>query len=180
MDCRTGLTRAWAEAYTRSSSSLDLPRREFLKSMVAMPVAAQAPDAKPAPAPRQLLESFDYSGVRLLHGRFLDQYRETRDFYLELSEEYAVHGFRVLVGLRAPGRNPDGWCKSGIGLVFGQWLSGMARMAKATADAALRDMAVGMMTAWAQCFERKGQPGARYPFGETLCGLLDPHLYADL
>ena len=56
----------------------------------------------------------------------------------------------------------------------------MVRMAKATADTAIRDKAVRMMTAWAQCFERTGQPGAHYPFDKTFCGLLDLHLYADV
>jgi uncharacterized protein len=154
--------------------STDLPRRRFLKSMAALPAALAA---SPAPAPRPVIESFDYSGVRLLPGRFLDQYRETRDFYLGLPEDNAVHGFRVQAGLPAPGRNPGGWCSAGTGIVFGQWLSGMARMSKATGDTALRDKAVRMMTAWAQCFEKSGQAGAHYPFDKTFCGLLDLHLY---
>jgi uncharacterized protein len=147
-------------------------------SVTAVPATAAALGASAAPGPRPVLESFDYAGVRLLPGRFLDQYRATREFYLGLSEDNAVHGFRVQAGLPAPGRNPGGWCSSGTGLVFGQWLSGMARMAKATDDTALRDKAVRMMNAWAVCFQRTGQPGAHYPFDKTFCGLLDLHLYA--
>ncbi|MGC4055119.1 MAG: glycoside hydrolase family 127 protein [Paludibaculum sp.] len=154
----------------------DPTRRHFLKSVAAVPGAAVLASANAGQRP--VLECFDYTGVRLLPGRLLDQYRATRDFYLGLSEDNALHGFRTQAGLPAPGRNPGGWCSSGTGLVFGQWLSGMARMAKATNDTALRDKAVRMMGAWAQCFERTGQPGAHYPFDKTFCGLLDLHLYA--
>ncbi|MBS1874443.1 MAG: glycoside hydrolase family 127 protein [Acidobacteria bacterium] len=156
----------------------DLPRRGFLKSLAALPAAASALADNAAAPVRPLLESFDYSGVRLLPGRLLDQYRTTRDFYLNLSEDDAVHGFRVQAGLPAPGRHPGGWCSSSTGLVFGQWLSGMARIARATGDSDLRDKAVRMMRAWAQCFDKTGQAGAHYPFDKTLCGLLDLHLYA--
>lgn len=153
---------------------MDVLRRGFLKSLAAVP----ARHANPAGSPRPVIESFDYSGVRLLPGRLLDQLRATRDFYFGLSEENAVHGFRAQAGLPAPGRNPGGWCKSGTGLVFGQWLSGMARIAKATGDTDLRDKAVRMMKAWAECFERSGDAGAHYPFDKTFCGLFDLHLYA--
>jgi hypothetical protein len=54
----------------------------------------------------------------------------------------------------------------------------MARIAKATGDADLRDKAVRMMKAWTECFERSGDAGAHYPFDKTFCGLFDLHLYA--
>ena len=145
--------------------------------MMAVPLAVSAVNAQEAPPSRVRLEAFDYSGVRLLPSRFRDQYQATRDFYLALPDNDLVHGFRVQAGLPAPGNNLDGWCRTTTEGVFGQWLSGMARMAKATDDTAMRDKAAKLMTAWAQCFEKTGSVGGHYAFDKTFCGLLDLHLY---
>jgi DUF1680 family protein len=145
--------------------------------MMAVPLAASAADTRQTPSSRVRLEAFDYSGVRLLPSRFRDQYQATRDFYLALPNDDLVHGFRVQAGLPAPGKHLDGWCRTTTEGVFGQWLSGMARMAKATGDAALRDKAASLMTGWAQCFEKTGGVAGHYSFDKTFCGLLDLHLY---
>jgi DUF1680 family protein len=155
----------------------DLPRRGFLQSMMAVPLAVSTVNAQEAPPSRVRLEPFDYSGVRLLPSRFRDQYQATRDFYLALPDDDLVHGFRVQAGLPAPGKHLDGWCRASTEGVFGQWLSGMARMAKAAGDSAMRDKAAKLMTAWAQCFEKTGGVGGHYSFDKTFCGLLDLHLY---
>jgi uncharacterized protein len=165
-------------AYNRGVSATDPHRREFLRVFAAAGAAAKALEAEPAQVQSPVIESFEFTGVQLLPGRFLDQYTATKEFYLGLSEDNALHGFRAQAGLPAPGRNPGGWCASGTGLVFGQWLSGMARMSKATGDTAMRDKAVRMMNAWAECFQRTKQPGPHYPYDKTLCGLLDLYLYA--
>jgi len=63
--------------------------------------------------------------------------------------------------------------------VFGQWLSGMARMYKATGDTAIRDKAVLLMTEWAKTVTPEGDCRMRhYPFEKLTCGLIDMKLYA--
>ena len=152
-----------------------LPRRDFLSALAALPVAAAAASAAPSPAPR--LESFDCSGVRLLPGRFHDQFMATRDVYLGLPEDNLVHGFRSAAGLPAQGKPLDGWCTKDSSVVFGQWLSGMARMSKTLGDTALRDKSIRLMEAWAQCFDKNGELHGHYPFDKFFCGVLDIHLH---
>ena len=153
-----------------------MQRRQFVRTLISAPLAFGAA-AQPAPRPR-VLESFEYSGVRLLPGRLLRQYEATKAFYKALPDDDLVHGFRRQAGLPAPGKGLDGWCRSTSEVVFGQWLSGMARMAKATADPALKAKAARLMNAWAECFAKTGNCGGHYGFDKTFCGILDLHLYA--
>ena len=155
----------------------DLRRRGFLQAIMSVPLGVSALNAQPTRPSPVRLESFDYSGVRLLPGRFHNQYEATRDFYLALAEDDLVYGFRVQAGLPAPGKPLDGWCRTSTAGVFGQWLSGMARMAKATGDRTMGDKAVRLMGMWAQCFEKTGRVGGHYAFDKFFCGLLDIHRY---
>ncbi len=156
----------------------NLPRRGFLQSVISVPFAVSAANAAQAgPPSRVRLESFDYSGVRLLPSRLRDQYQATRDFYAALPDDDLVHGFRVQAGLPAPGKPLDGWCRTTTEGVFGQWLSGMARMAKTTGDRGLREKSAKLMSAWAQCFQKNSRVGGHYAFDKFFCGLLDLHLY---
>ena len=50
----------------------------------------------------------------------------------------------------APGPRWVAGARRTAALVFGQWLSGMSRMSRATGDSALRDKAVGLLTEWAK------------------------------
>ena len=79
-------------------------------------------------AARILIEAFDYRGVSLRSSRWRGQVYAAREFYLGLSDDDILHGFRAAAGLPAPGRPLGGWCKENSSSVFGQWLSGMARL----------------------------------------------------
>ena len=112
---------------------MKMPRRDFLK---AAPVAtfALVQTARgvelPTPAPRARikLEPFDYQGVRLRESRWQKQYQAARDFWLGLSEDDILLGYRQAAGLPAPGKPLDGWCRVNSSTVFGQWLSGLSRL----------------------------------------------------
>jgi len=80
------------------------------------------------------LQPFNYEGVRLLEGRLKKQLTETRDFYLAIPDDDILKGFRQQAGLPAPGEDMGGWCSKDTSVVFGQWLSGMARLSRATGD----------------------------------------------
>lgn len=76
---------------------------------------------------KTVLETFDYRGVHLLPSIFSRQMERTRDVYFGLSNEDVLHGFRSQAGMPSPGQNMTGWCSKTCTVVFGQWLSGMAR-----------------------------------------------------
>ncbi len=164
----------------------DVPRRVFLKTVPAAAFALQAATngaeaASPAPAggavPR--LEPFDYQGVRLRPSRWQRQVQAGRDFYLGISDDDILHGFRAAAGFPAPGRPLGGWCGKDSSTVFGQWLSGMARMYRATGDTAMRDKALGLVAGWIRTIRPDGDTGMRhYPFDKVVCGLVDLQKYA--
>jgi len=164
-----------------------MTRREFLKTPAAAHLAAQAGRAgRPASlrsAGRNLLDPFDYQGVRLGQSRWEAQYRSARAFYLGVSDDDILHGFRVAAGHPAPGRPLGGWCQSDSYTVFGQWLSGMSRMFRATGDDALREKAVRLFWEWARTIGPDGNAGdarlGHYRFDKLVCGLVDLAVYAE-
>lgn len=162
-----------------------LSRREF---MVAAPAAAwvmarSASHGVPRPAgstSRVLIEPFDYSGVRLLSSRWQQQYHSARDTYLGISNDNILKGFREAAGLPAPGHTLGGWCEKDSATVFGQWLSGMARMFRSTGDEAMRDKAATLMTEYAKTVKPDGECSLRhYTYDKLVCGLVDMKKYAD-
>ncbi len=141
------------------------------------------------------LETFGYVGVRLLPSFFAQQMERTRDRYFEMSNDDILKGFRERAGMKAPGFGLDGWCSKTSAVVFGQWLSGMARMSSALNDAELRNKAIVLADEWAKTTQPQatptreksvsGQP-TRSPYGmdtysyeKTMCGLVDLALYAN-
>lgn len=135
-----------------------------------------------SPGPKVFLEPFNYQGVRLLDGMLRKQYLATREHYYDLPDDDILKGFRKRAGLPAPGNDLGGWCRNDASAVFGQWLSGMARMYKATGDAAIRDKAAHLMSGWANTtqadglfFSTKETPAdhSHYVFDKTVCGLVD-------
>lgn len=158
---------------------MNLPRRRFLQSVAGAPLLSTITSAQEKNQSPVRLESFDYADVRLLPSRFLTHYQATREFYFALPEDDVLHGFRVEAGLPAPGKGLDGWCSKTSGVVFGQWLSGMARMAKATNDSGMRDKSARLMRAWGETFKARPSATGHYFFDKMVCGLLDIHLYTE-
>jgi hypothetical protein len=163
-----------------------MPRRDFLK---AAPVAAYAMTQvargdvtlqSPTPASRIKIEPFDYRGVRLRESRWQKQYQSARDFYFGVSNDDILQGYRAAAGLEAPGKPLGGWCRTNSSTVFGQWLSGMSRMACALDDADMRAKVAFLFTEWTKTVKPDGDCGMRhYPFEKLVCGLVDMQLYAD-
>jgi DUF1680 family protein len=167
---------------------MEIARRDFLKSAPAgawiLAQAARGQTRSSVPDSRIKLESFNYRGVRLRQSRWQSQVQNARDFYFNISNDDILQGFRAAAGLPAPGK-PLGsewisrmgrasWCQTNSATVFGQWLSGMARMSLATGDAALHEKAVYLMTEWAKTIKSDGNCGMQhYPFEKLVCGLVD-------
>ncbi len=168
----------------------EINRREFLAAApAALTLASQALAQSPSPvaaqtAPSALtrakVEAFDYQSVRLRPSRWQEQVEQARAFYLSISNDDILHGNRQAAGLPAPGAPLGGWCGRNSNTVFGQWLSGMSRLSRATGDAQLRDKAVALLGEYTRTLKADGDAGMRhYPFDKLVCGLVDLQLYAD-
>lgn len=121
------------------------------------------------------LEPFDHQGVSLLPGRWKDQVERAGDYYLGLSEDDILHGFRMHAGLAAPGSSLGGWCAVDCSGVFGQWLSGLARLSRATGDERFAAKAHRLL---AGLGETLPQTWRHYSFDKLVGGLVDLCLYA--
>jgi DUF1680 family protein len=167
-----------------SKMSTDFSRRDFLRMAADLPGAlaiseSLAAGADPAPPQPSMLEPFDYRGVRLGASRWRDQYQSARDFYLGVSNDDILHGYRAAAGLPAPGKTLGGWAARNSDIVFGQWLSGMARMFCATGDQPIRDKAASLLAGWADTIGADGDCRmSLYSYDKLLCGLVDLQLYA--
>ncbi len=160
-----------------------MDRREFLKAAAATGavagLAAGAADGRDEIESRNRIRAFDYDGVRLGKSRWSAQYQRSRDFYFGVSNDDILHGFRAAAQLPAPGKALGGWCTPNSNTVFGQWLSGMSRMAKAGNDPAMRDKAAYLMTEFAKTVAADGNCRMNhYPFEKLICGLVDMHRYS--
>ena len=78
------------------------------------------------------------------------------------------------------------WSRGDVSGTFGQWLSAMARMSKATGDEAIGKKATYLMLEWAKAIEPDGffyysrTPWApHYTYDKTVRGLLDMYEYCD-
>ena len=160
-----------------------IPRRDFIKAVPvaawAVSHAAQAFAAEgPAGGAKVMLQPFDYDGVKLLPSRWQKQYQATREFWMALPEDDILHGYRQAANLPAPGKALGGWCRQTSDTVFGQWLSGMSRMAKASGDKELLDKATRLFTEWSKTVPADGNCRmSHYAFEKLVCGLLDLEMY---
>ncbi len=157
-----------------------LERLLFIVWFVGM--LSQAEEFRPLGA--RVIEPFDYRGVVLNDGPLLRQVLEVRDFYLRVPNDDYLKGFRQRAGKPAPGADLGGWYTPGTFHVFGQVLSGLARMHAATGDEACREKLNALIKEWSLCIEPDGYfystkppAPAHYIYEKMAGGLLDAHLY---
>jgi uncharacterized protein len=166
--------------------SAQFTRRDFLRVAAVLPATLTATGTlravlAPASGGSAALEPFDYRGVRLLPSRWLDQYQQTRDYYLTVSNDDILNGYRVAAGLPAPGKTLGGWCARNSDEVFGQWLSGFSRMYCATGDQAVRDKAAYLLEEWGKTVGADGNCRmGLYGYDKLVCGLVDLQVYAGI
>lgn len=134
-----------------------------------------------APKGKTVLQAFDYEHVRLLPSRFLDQVNQARALYGGIPNDDILKGFRREAGLPAPGVGMKGWCKSTSAVIFGQLVSGMVRLGRATGDRALIDKAIALHEGWLETLPPDGNARMRaYDWDKLVCGLVDLAKYADV
>ena len=127
-----------------------------------------------APRGKTVLEPFKYAGVRLLPGRMLTQVDGARAIYGAIPNDDILKGFRREADLPSPGNDMGGWCSKTSAVIFGQLLSGMARMGCATGDGTLIEKGVQLMEGWAQTLPSDGDSRMRsYAYEKLVCGLVD-------
>ena len=133
---------------------------------------------------KRILQPFDYHGVTLEAGPLKRQVAEVRNDYLRIPDDDLLKGFRARAGLPAPGNDLGGWYSSDTFHVFGQILSGLARMYAATGDEACRAKATRLLQGWMACIAPDGyfyysrKPNAlHYIYDKMVGGLTDMILY---
>ena len=102
--------------------------------LLARGAGAEQPDHPPT----ELLHPFSYADVSLTGGPLGEQAQVAREFYLNLSEDNLLNGFRKRAGLPAPGQPMGGWYdpENFAGAhPFGQFVSALARFYAETGDA---------------------------------------------
>jgi DUF1680 family protein len=125
------------------------------------------------------LNAFEYEGVTLLPSRFQEQVARAREVYFGLPNDDILKGFRREAGLPAPGNDMGGWCAKSSAVIFGQLLSGMARLSRATGDDALRDKAIALCEGWRETIGPDGDAKMwPYAWEKLVSGLVDLHRYA--
>jgi hypothetical protein len=117
----------------------------------------------------------------------LNWFEAVREFYVTLSTDRVLHGFRNVAGRPAPGRGLAGWCAKDASMVFGQWLSALARFSVGPDGAPARDKAEELYWGWRELdllrFEEVFQQPAldpHYSYEKLMFGLVDLFSYMEL
>jgi uncharacterized protein len=140
----------------------------------------------PGAAPKGLrkLDVFDYHGVTLDGGRMRLQLDDVRDYYLRIPNDDLLKGFRQRANLPAPGKDLGGWYSTDTFHVFGQILSGLARLYAASGDAACKEKVDALVSEWGKCITPDGyfyysaKPNApHYIYDKMVGGLVDAYVY---
>jgi len=154
-----------------------LTRRELLQLAALSPAMAAAGDSAP-------LSIFDYSQVELLDSPLRRQFDTNHVFFLRLDDDRMLKIYRQRVGLPAPGADMGGWYDDFCpGAHFGQYVSALARFARATNSDATRTKVKRLVRGYAETLDPSGKffVDLRYPgytYDKLVCGLIDAHSYA--
>src|SRR3546814_901553 len=129
------------------------------------------------------LGEFDYDQVALLDGPALTQREMTMAVVQTVPEDNLLKTFRHRATLPAPGLDMGGWYDGthggGGGGIFGQWVSGLARYAKATGSKAARDKVGRLLDGYALTVAGDGGMLAgpagdgAYFYDKMACGCID-------
>jgi uncharacterized protein len=142
--------------------------------MVSIMAAEAERSSGVAPKGKTALHPFDYMNVRLSPSRFRDQVEQARSLYGAIPNDDILKGFRREAGLSAPGAGMKGWCQSTSAVIFGQLMSGMIRLGRATGDRRLIDKAIALYDGWAETLAADGNARMRpYDWDKLVCGLVD-------
>jgi len=136
---------------------------------------------------QDVLRPFDFAGVRLEDGPLRWRLDQAREFYLRIPLDDLLHGFRERKGVPAPGVVLGGWYGRDVFHVFGQIVSGLARLHAATGDDSCLRKVEALVRGFGACLEDDGYcfasrtPNApHYEFDKLVGGLVDARRYCGL
>jgi DUF1680 family protein len=171
----------------KEAQQVEQTRRAACKTLVGASIGMAAAPAAPAAVAgaKNPLEAFDYTGVKLKGGMLSKQTEQVRDVFLNVPDESFLWGFRKRAGHAAPGQSLGGWYGDDLFHAFGQYLSGMARLAKALGDQRLAEKVKGLVSEWAKTISPQGfffyttaPKPPMYIYDKMMCGLVDAYRYA--
>ncbi len=167
-------------------------RRTFLRTVASAAAAGAVAGGVPSAwAGRESagatvpLRDFDYGAVELTGGPLRSQYDFIHAHYLGLDNDRLLKVYRQHAGLPAPGLDMGGWYGEGgfiPGHSFGQYVSGLARIGRATGDAACHHKVAELIDGFAAALAANpvpyAGPGAQqvwpaYVLDKHVVGLLD-------
>ncbi len=168
-------------------------RREFLRITGSAAMLSYAASLRPhwarSPSPREKLFQFRYSDITLTGGPLKSQFDRVHAAYLSLNEDNLLKEPRTRAGLAAPGEFMGGWYdRDGFapGHCLGQYISGLARFAEATGDAATRAKTKRLVDGFAAtigpdgyCYfnQKASTTFPAYIYDKYLIGLLDAYQF---
>src|SRR3954470_10970869 len=139
-------------------------RRTFLAaSTIGLATLPQITARISDSASREKLREFKYPDVKLTGGPIKDQYDRIHAHFLSLDNDRLLKVYRQRAGLPAPGEDMGGWYDAeGFvpGHTLGQYISGLARYARATGDAAAYTKTRALVNGFAATLGPDGYPFA--------------------
>jgi uncharacterized protein len=133
-----------------------------------------------AEVPRRKLREFDYSQVKLTGGPLKRQFDRIHSDYLALNNESLLKVYRERAGLPAPGQPMGGWYgpKGFVpGHSLGQYISGLARFARATGNEPTYEKVRELVSGFAATLGPGGYPYANAKTASTWpCYVLDKYM----
>ena len=138
------------------------------------------------------LREFSYSDVQLSGGPLKRQYDHIHEHFLALDNDRLLKVYRQRAGLPAPGDDMGGWYDADgfvPGHTVGQYISGLARYAKATGDTRSREKVKDLVEGFAATLGPDGYPFASkkaeitwpcYILDKYEIGLLDAWRFAGI
>ncbi|WP_432102093.1 beta-L-arabinofuranosidase domain-containing protein [Streptomyces sp. bgisy091] len=167
-----------------------LSRRRFVQGSAAaaaplafsaVPATAAAYDGAARTGPlaqaarRQRLTALS---ARLTGGPMAERSEQTAKTYASIPDDDLLYGFRKRAGLPTPGKPLTGWASGLSEIVFGQIISGLARLAQHRDEPALRDKAIRLHDGWLKTVPGDGNTYAgAYGLDKYICGLVDLQLW---
>ncbi|WP_068085933.1 beta-L-arabinofuranosidase domain-containing protein [Novosphingobium rosa] len=172
----------------------EVSRRGFVQcaacTAAATPFMVAAPGALVAPPPAggaEAFHEFPYGAVRLTGGVMKRHYDHIHAHYLALDNDRLLKVFRQNAGLAAPGPDMGGWYDADgfvPGLAFGQYVSGLARIAATTGDPATRAKVAALVNGFGEALvaarnpyagPKAQQQWAAYVMDKYVVGLIDAY-----
>lgn len=164
--------------------SMKLLRHSFFLAILCS--SASFGQQQPFDSKRIVLAPFKQSEVKLQNGPLKSQFDEVEKYYLAISNDDLLKGFRERVGLPTNNaKNLGGWYSIDLFHIFGQLIGGMSRLYAVSGNPAMKEKVNFLVSEWAKTIDKDGyfyysaKPNAKhYVYEKMVGGLVDAYLFA--